>query len=284
MGEVTAGSGARSLKTAATVLRALRLLGDHPAGVAPVELAAALGKSAATARYMANTLCLAGYAERTDDGRVRLSDAPPWGAWGRPGPEDTPESAGPASAAPVPATLLTRAVTDLYRLARQRTYLVRRCGPVLASVCETRGHQGLARVPGLGGHVPPQRAHSLGLTRMLLAASPSYRAAVESEQSAGPTPPTTVAALRREVERAGRRGWAADDGEFARGFATVAAPVVSPSGTSTVAIGLSCSSRRLATDQDALVRAVVSVAASTQAAWAASDHSDPAAGLSDRRR
>ena len=64
------------------------------------------------------------------------------------------------------------------------------------------------------------------------------------------------------------RGWAVDDGEFADGFATLAAPVVSPSGTSTVAIGLSCSSRRLAVDRDELVGAVLTVSTSAREAWA----------------
>ena len=58
-----AGTSTRSLKTAATVLRALRLLGDHPDGMTPATLASRLDKSVATVRYMINTLCDAGYAE-----------------------------------------------------------------------------------------------------------------------------------------------------------------------------------------------------------------------------
>lgn len=271
MSGARAGSGTRSLKTAAAVLRALRLLGDHPAGLVPAELALALGKSAATARYMANTLCSAGYAERTDGGRIRLSDAPPWGSWGSGAPavgDHEPADLAPGDAAP--GSLLAQSVTDLYRLTRQRTYLVRRSGSVVATVCDSRGHRGLARVPGLSDHIPPQRAHALGLTRVLLAASSAYREAVESETLTALTPRTvtTVAALRRVVDDVRHRGWAVDDGEFADGFATLAAPVVSPSGTSTVAIGLSCSSRRLAVDRDDLVDAVLTVSASAREAWA----------------
>ena len=63
------------------VLRALRLLGDHPEGLSAAEIGARLGKSPATARYMVNTLCEAGFARRDDSGRCRLGTAPPWGAW-----------------------------------------------------------------------------------------------------------------------------------------------------------------------------------------------------------
>src|ERR1700712_3993011 len=68
-------SGPRSLKTAAMVLRALRLLGDHPEGLSPAEIGAYLGKSSATARYMVNTLVEAGYARRDASGRARLGSA-----------------------------------------------------------------------------------------------------------------------------------------------------------------------------------------------------------------
>lgn len=296
------GSGTRSLKTAAAVLRTLRLLGEHPAGLCPAEIATVLGKSPATARYLVNTLCEAAYAERTDDGRVRLSGSPPWGSWGVRWPDGSAEvvvdllpdhpPADLAPGDPAPGSLLAGAVTDLYRVTRQRAYLVRRSGSVVATISDMRGHQGLARVPGLDDHVRPQHAHALGLTRVLLAASPAYREAVESEPLTALTPRTvtTVAGLRRAVDDARERGWAVDDGEFADGFATLAAPVVSPSGTSTVAIGISCSTRRLATDQEALVRAVLRIAASARTAWASTGAlpgpADPvaASGLSARRR
>ena len=45
-------TGGRSLKTAAEALAALRILGAAPEGVTPEDLAAELGKSTATARYL----------------------------------------------------------------------------------------------------------------------------------------------------------------------------------------------------------------------------------------
>ena len=157
-------SGARSLKTAATVLRALRLLGDHPEGLSPAEIGARLGKSPATARYMVNTLVEAGYARRDDSGRCRLGAAPPWGAW-VPAEQAAPDL---RPGDPAPGAVLAEAVTELYRRTRQRAYLVRRTGSVVASISDVRGHQGLARIPGLDAHIPPERAHALGLTKVLL--------------------------------------------------------------------------------------------------------------------
>ena len=84
--------GGRSLKTAAEALSALRILGDNPAGITADVLAVALGKSAATARYLLNTLCQEGFAVREGGvGVHRLVAAPPWGEpWGRsaPAPRD----------------------------------------------------------------------------------------------------------------------------------------------------------------------------------------------------
>jgi IclR family transcriptional regulator, acetate operon repressor len=258
---VVPGGGSRSLKTAATVLRALRLLGDHPAGLCANDLAERLGKSAATARYMINTLCEAGYAERDGSGRCRLTEAPPWGQWG---------TASPVPGDPDPGAVLAEATTELYRRTRQRSYLVRRTGTVVASVTDSRGHQGLAKLPGLGQHIPPHHAHALALTKVLLAMSPAYREAVENEPLSRLTPATLVdpGALHRELEQVHRDGIALDREEYAEGFATLAAPVVAPSGAATVALGLSCSARRLAVDGDELADAVRAVAARATAQWA----------------
>src|SRR5689334_12234468 len=76
--------GGRSLKTAAEALAALRLVGAAEDGMTPEALAAELGKSTATARYLLNTLCQEGFAVRDRQaGTFRLQETPPWGdAWG----------------------------------------------------------------------------------------------------------------------------------------------------------------------------------------------------------
>ena len=66
----------------------------------------------------------------------------------------------------------------------------------------------------------------------------------------------------------------------------MAAPVTAPSGTSTVAIGLSCSVRRLAAQRDELVAAVVTVAEQAHREWAADpaqDHDERELGLDAER-
>ena len=266
------GPGARSLKTAATVLRALRLLGDHPEGLSSHDLSARLGKSPSTARYMINTLCAAGYAVRTAGGRCHIADAPPWGAWSL---DDADAPAGGADdgagAVPAPDDVLADAVTELYRRTRQRSYVVRRSTPVVATVTDVRGHQGLSRHPRLVGHVAPDHAHALALTRVLLAVSPAYLEAVVSEPLAALTDRTVTDPdrLGRLLDRVRREGHATEVGECAEGFATVAAPVACPAGTATVALGLSASTRRFDADAAALVDAVTTVAERTRRRWAA---------------
>ena len=274
---------ARSLKTAASVLRALRLLGGHPEGLSCQDLGEHLGKSPATARYMINTLWEAGYAERGSSGRWCLAEAPPWGTWT---PDDAAAagtgvhgsgSDGRAGAAgtdvgrgdPEPQAVLAEAVTELYRRTRQRSYLVRRSGVVVATVSDVRGHQGLARHPGLADHVPPHHAHALAMTKVLLAASPAYFEAVEGEPLLALTSATLsdADALRHEIDGVRRRGHAVDAEEYAAGFCTVAAPVVSPLGDVTVALGLSTSARRHGADGDALAKVVVEVAEEAGRQW-----------------
>ena len=286
------GGSSRSLKTAASALRALRLLGSHPDGLSSQDLGRLLGKSSATARYLINTLCEAGCAQRSADGRWRLAGAPPWGSWGDGGESsgdtadppvrtraghrgDGPRGGAPAGDLgfePVEAAqaLLAEAVTELYRRTRQRSYLVRRSGVVVATISDVRGHQGLARLPGLDGHVPPRHAHALAMTKVLLAASPAYLDAVTAEPLEALTDRTVTdpEELRREVDALRRRGYGLDDGEFARGFATIAAPVRCPGGDVTVALGLSTSGRRHETHAEELGAAVVEVAAEAGRQWA----------------
>lgn len=272
MGRGDGESGARSLKTAAVVLRALRYLGSHPAGMTSAELGTHLGKSPATARYVINTLCEAGYAERDAGGTCRLRPAPPWGSWT---PEPGPTVAFPGEpdlGDPEPRAVLSEAVTELYRRTRQRTYLVRRSASVVATVIDARGHQGLARLPGLAEHVPPGRAHALALTKVLLAISPAWLDAVEREPLAALTDRTitTVDALRRDLADVRERGFAVDQEEYAEGFCGIAAPISAPSGTATLALGLSTSARRFALEGPELVDTVMRVADEARHQWAAS--------------
>jgi DNA-binding IclR family transcriptional regulator len=265
---VPAGGGARSLKTAATVLRALRLLGDHPMGLCASELAERLGKSAATARYMINTLCEAGYAVRDGSGRCRLTEAPPWGHWGA-----HPASDSPVPGDPDPGAVLAEATTELYRRTRQRSYLVRRTGTLVAAVTDSRGHQGLAKLPGLGTHVPPDQAHALAMTKVLLAASPAYREAVEAEPLHALTASTTteLRALSAELDEVARTGLAVDREEYAEGFCCIGAPIFAPDGQVAASIAISTPARKFAVDADELTDAVRDVATTATRGWLEAD-------------
>lgn len=67
------GAG-RSLRTARAVLRVVRLLAERPEGVRVEEVAGFLGKSPWTARYLLNSLCQEGFAERDPaSARYRLA-------------------------------------------------------------------------------------------------------------------------------------------------------------------------------------------------------------------
>lgn len=261
----TNGDGARSLKTAAAVLRALRLLGTHPDGLTPHELGRRLGKSSSTARYMINTLCAAGYAARDDTGRARLCAAPPWGVWSD-GSAPGPAAAGGPSVDPAEGSgALAGALTELYRRTRQRTYLV---APPLdppadpaARVLDARGHQGMAHPPGLGpgaGTLSSDLVGAWGPTRALLATSPAWVAALGDTAPA----PAILADVRA-------RGWACDEEQLAAGFCSIGAIVPPPDGLSApVALGVATSARRCALERESLIEAVLAVAARARRAWA----------------
>lgn len=255
--------GGRSLKTAAEALAALRILGDNPAGVTADVLATALGKSAATARYLLNTLCQEGYAHREGAAGVhRLVASPPWGeAWGRSAPaaDDLPER-------------LVDAVTALHHRTRRRTYLARWRDDDATIVVDARGQGGAARLPDLTERIPFAQAHALAVTKALLAGSREMEArAVGQTELAGFTPTTItgVSALSRELERVRRRGVAVDREEFAEGLCCVGAPIFGPDGTVAAGIAVSAPARRFALRSEEIALAVSEVATTATREWRA---------------
>jgi DNA-binding IclR family transcriptional regulator len=293
-----AGTG-RSLKTAAEALTALRFLGAAPHGVTAEALGAELGKSAATARYLLNTLCQEGYARREGHaGTYRLSDAPPWGdAWGGlfgdaapVEPAEDPEPVAevvdldqardalrpmrreddPVSRYELPESLAD-AVTDLYWRTRQRSYLARWDGDATVIV-DARGHQGLARIPDLRERIPVAQAHALAVTKALVATSSEIEElllAQDQRTAFTATTITTTPGLARELARVRREGVAIDREEFAEGFCCVGAPIVAPDGRVAASIAVSSPARRFAQDSDALTDAVREVAATAMRDWRA---------------
>lgn len=261
--------GGRSLKTAAEALAALRFLGAAEEGVTAEALAAELGKSTATARYLLNTLCQEGFAVRDrQTGTVRLQETPPWGgAWGEAdAPHDLTRHELPER--------LSDAVTDLYWRTRQRTYLARWEGDDVTVVVDARGHQGLARIPGLAERIPFASAHALAVTKALIASSGS-RAAMLRERSDLPaftgTTITSSPAIELELARVRRRGYAVDREEYAEGFCCIGAPIFAPDGQVAAGIAISTPARRFATHAEELTGAVRDVARTATRDWLESD-------------
>lgn len=289
----------RSLKTAAEALTALRFLASAPDGITADSLGATIGKSAATARYLLNTLCQEGYARREGPaGTYRLSDAPPWGdAWGT--WEETPDDGAAPDVDDEPADLqvvrplrreddptsryelpesLADAVTELYWRTRQRSYLARWDGESTV-VVDARGHQGLARIPDLRERIPVAQAHALAVTKALVATSTEIEElllAQPSRTAFTATTITTTPGLERELARVRRDGVAIDREEFAEGFCCIGAPIVAPDGRVAASIAVSVPARRFAHESAALTIAVREVAATAMREWrervAATDH------------
>jgi DNA-binding IclR family transcriptional regulator len=255
----------RSLKTAAEALTALRLLGTHSEGVTAETLGAAIGKSAATARYLLNTLCQEGFAIKVGTGGVhRLAASPPWGeAWGDPmrtGQIELPER-------------LCDAVTELYHRTRQRAYLAR-WDDEATVIVDARGHQGLARIPDLTERIPLAQAHALAATKALVATCEDRVALVQEQEELTPFTGTTItstSALDLELARVRRRGVAIDREEFAEGFCCVAAPIHAPDGRVAASLALSTPAGRFAQESTEIARAVREIAEEASRDWAEQD-------------
>lgn len=255
------GPGGRCLKTATEALHALRLLGTAPEGLSPEELGIQLGKSKATARYLLNTLCQEGFAYK--DGSTALyllSSVPPWGyAWGR---------SGTAGSVELPDDLAD-AVSELYWRTRQRTYLAH-LEDERSVVVDARGHQGLARIPGLQERISPGEAHALAVTKALVAASPELEETLRQEAGLTPFTGRTISepdGLGLELAQVRQNGFALDREEFAEGFCCIAAPIFNPDGEVAASLGISTPPRRFATDYVGLVNEVVEVAATASEQW-----------------
>jgi DNA-binding IclR family transcriptional regulator len=250
----------RSLKTAVEALEALRILGAAVQGLTADELAVQLHKSTATARYLLNTLCQEGFALRGPHGaRYWLRATPPWGhSWG-----------GSAAAEQDPPGLLTDAVSELYGRTRQRTYLARPADGA-TWITESKGHQGLARVPGVTDRIPHQQAHALAVTKAIVALSPELQETVREECGFTAFTGATITHPDRfdqELARVRLHGFALDREEFAPGFCCIAAPILDPSGRVAASLGMSMPHRRFALHSAELTRTLVDVAAETSRRW-----------------
>lgn len=254
------GAAGRSLKTGSETLRALRMLALSPAGLAPDELGDQLGKSKATARYLLNTLAQEGFAYRDSvTGSYRLAEAPPWGApWGSDGGD-----AGTAAAH------LSDALTETHRRTRQRSYLAQ-VEDERVVVLDSRGHQGLPRIPGLAETIPVDQAHALAVCKALAAPAGAYGEQICAESSFARFTRTTITdrnGFEDELGRVRQLGFALDREEFADGFCCVAAPVSNPQGKVVASLAVSLPAKRFETECLAMIDDLTDIAATATATW-----------------
>ncbi|CAN5851580.1 hypothetical protein BH23ACT10_BH23ACT10_31900 [soil metagenome] len=240
------GSG-RTLKTARAVLQVLKMMAKAPDGVRPEELARTLHKSTSTATYLLNSLCREGFAERdAGDGQYRLVE--PMASRQRP--------------YALPAEDLDVAVQELYARTNERAYLaVAEDSKVV--VHESRGRQGLPKVPGLKPHIGGE-AHALAVGKTVLAhlgpdSVGEYHDAYGLQAYTASTI-TDPDQLESELAEVRHQGFAVDREEFAEGFCCVAAPIFDHAGELCGSLALSTTRARFNETYRRLIPIVMAVA------------------------
>src|SRR5215211_5691033 len=237
--------GGRGLSTARSVLRALRLLSEHPEGVRADRVAVEVGKSVSTAYQLLASLCDEGFAERVEGGLYRSRVAEP----------DAP-------APDAPEQRLTAAVEQLFTRTRRRSYLGVIAGGGI-EIAHIRGRQGVARMPGLGTRIAPPEAHSLAMGKVVLALLP--RPALERYMTRGLArftehTITRPRALMAELDEVRARGFAIAREEHTEDFCCVAAPMFDARGRLAGTLGLSATAHVFDAERRQLARAVLDVA------------------------
>lgn len=252
-------SGGRRLKTATETLRALWILGAASEGLSVEHLAFELGKSKETARYLLNTLCQEGFAQKDRvSGSYCLAPTPPWArVWGE-----------PETGVDLPASL-GESLDELYGRTHERSYLARLENET-TSIIDARGRQGLPRIPGLGEQISPTEAHALAVSKALVAQSPDHESSLRDQPDLKPFTDATITELDAfgvELARVRHDGYALDREEFADNFCCIAAPIFDPGGRVAASLGISVLARRFAADSPALISEVVDAAARASEEW-----------------
>lgn len=245
--EESPARGRRGLSTARDVLRVLAFLQARPEGARADEVARVVGKSTSTAYYLLVSLCDEGFAVHDRDGRYRVDTR-------------AQALAVEPDMAPLPDSG-ARAVEALFARTRKRSYFgVVRSGVI--EIAEVRGRQGVARMPGLGTQIR-ENAHALAMGKVVLARL-SDRALERYVRRGLPRyTPSTIedpAALRAELAKVRRQGFAVDREEFDEDFCCVAAPAVDDRGRLTGILGLSVTARAFDSEHRELGQAVREIA------------------------
>jgi DNA-binding IclR family transcriptional regulator len=265
----------RILKTAVAVLQVLRMVDERGNGVTPEDVAVALDKSLATARYLLNSLCQEGYAYQ-DPGTGRFLTAR-WraGGGGHIVPHTTAvdepswlEHGAGRIRSTLPHDRLREAVDELYGLTRHRSYLATAdSGGDSILVQEMRGRQGLPTVRGLEPTIRGE-AHALALGKALLAqrADDEVDEYIETYGLTAFTPRTIVTRkdLVEELMIVRRVGYAADREEYTEGICCLAVPIYDQEGNAAAALGISLTRGQIRGHQHSVLDALYRVAREVQ--------------------
>lgn len=240
-------STGRTLKTARAVLQVLKMMAQAPDGVRPEDVAKTIRKSTSTATYLLNSLCHEGFAHRdAADGAYRLIEP----------------MAPPARQPALPTEDLDVAVEELYARTNERTYLAIAEDEQLV-VHESRGRQGLPKVPGLKPHIDGQ-AHAVAVGKTVLAhmdpdSVERYRDAYGLQAYTSNTI-TDADGLETELAQVREQGFAVDREEFAEGFCCIAAPIFDRDGELCGSLALSTTRARFNETSRRLIPIVMAVA------------------------
>lgn len=213
-------SGAQSVERALAVLRVIESAGEDT-GVS--EIAQRTGLTVSTAHRLTRALCEAGLVSQ-DSRTERYQLGPALVVLGR----RAEERLGYSRALP--------ALEDLAERTAESVNLGIQTGHEVLVVLDVTSRQPLRFDQEPGSRVP---VHTSAMGKCLLAFSPDADAAVRSLPALSQVTSRTItdrAALRRELDTVGARGWALNDEERNPGVRAVALPVLDASGFAVAAI------------------------------------------------
>jgi IclR family acetate operon transcriptional repressor len=222
----------------------LEFVAKDPAGRTANEVAEAVGVPLATAYHLLNTLVDAGFLAKSEARRYQL------------GMRIGLLAEAFLAQVSAPHQLIEH-VRDLAHRTGETAYLSAWRNGDAMLLCVVEGHRAV-RVAGLHlGYAGSTHARASG--KVLLASGPqgTLERYLDAYDIASQGRPGYAEALRLELDRVRKRGYAVDEEEFAEGVVCIAAPVADGS----LALGISTPAERYQAMKDELVSAVVSSAA-----------------------
>lgn len=243
-------AGQRGLETARAVLKVLNYLVAHPQGVSPTQVGEFLGKSAHTAYYLLNSLCLEGFAEHGGDHKYYLKKT---------------RSTPPPSDSVASVEILRGFVGQLNRATRCRVYLWVQT-PDQIYLEQTTGNQGQPRAIS-EGYILTNELHAtasgkLVLTSLSKSDLQSYCKKSGLKKFTAQTI-TGMEKLEAELEEIRQSGVALSHEEFTGGLFSIAAPVALQSGDRALiaTFEIAVPKSRFHTDRQRLVKLTQTIAA-----------------------